>query len=326
MTNTLHRAARKPRAVTGGTWPRSFADRLTSPLPGLPQIARLLAEGGLRGSAGEADLVPVRRDGLPLVASDTTALTWVGHASYVIQIGGRCVLADPVWAAKLNRVARRVTPPGVAWSQLPRIDAVVISHNHYDHLDAETVRRLPRDTPVCVPAALGRWFERRGFTRVIELDWWESAEVAGLRFDFVPAHHWSRRGLLDTCATLWGGWVITAGEARVYHAGDSGYGSWFAEIGRRYPGIDVAMMPIGAYAPRWFVGPVHMDPEEAVRATADLGAVRMATMHWGTFVLTREPLAEPLRWVRRAWQVAGRDPAQLWDLAVGETRTVTADG
>jgi L-ascorbate metabolism protein UlaG (beta-lactamase superfamily) len=283
----------------------AFADRLTAPLPGPAQFLRLLREGGLHGTSREADLVPVLRDGFPDVAAGTTALTWVGHASYVIRIDGKCVLADPVWTQKLNGSLRRITPPGLALSQLPQVDAVVISHNHYDHLDAGTIARLPRGTPVFVPRALGGWFTRRGFTAVTELDWWESAEAAGLRFDCVPTHHWSRRGLLDSCATLWGGWVVTGSRHRVFHAGDSGYGHRFAEIGRRYPDIDVAMLPIGAYDPVWFMRAVHMAPEESVRALADLGARRLPSMHWCTFVLTREPVMEPLRRLRRAWEDAG---------------------
>jgi L-ascorbate metabolism protein UlaG (beta-lactamase superfamily) len=304
-------------------WPRSFADRLTSPLPRPRDLLRIMRSGGFRGSTAESDLIPVLRNGLPPVAADTTALTWAGHASYVIRTRGACVLADPVWSTKIPGVPRRVTPPGVAWSELPKVDAVVISHNHYDHLDAPTINRLPRSTAMLVPGGLGSWFTKRGFDNVIELDWWESVEVGGLRFDFVPAHHWSRRGLRDTCQSLWGGWVITDAEGiRLYHAGDSGYGHWFAEIGRRYPGIDVAMMPIGAYAPRWFMRSVHMDPEEAVQACDELGARRLAGMHWGTFVLTKEPVIEPLGRIRTAWERAGRDRADLWDLAVGETRVL----
>lgn len=312
--------------AAGRQWPKSFRARLSAPLPGGREMLRLLREGGLRGGVAEADRIPLRRDGYPDILTGATALTWVGHASYVITMDGHCVLADPVWTQKLNGSLRRITPPGVAFSQLPRVDAVVISHNHYDHLDASTIARLPRDTPVFVPGGLGRWFARRGFTEVTELDWWESAELAGLRFDFVPAHHWSRRGPFDTCASLWGGWVITGESSRVYHAGDSGYGPAFAEIGGRYPGIDVAMLPIGAYDPRWFMRPVHMDPEEAVRAAGDLGARRMACMHWGTFTLTREPVTEPVERARRAWAAADRPREDLWDLAVGETRTLATSG
>ncbi len=173
-----------------------------------------------------------------------------------------------------------------------------------------------------VPAGLGRWFRRRRFTEVVELDWWQSVSVAGLTFDFAPAQHWSRRGPRDTCRSLWGSWVISGPEHRVYHAGDTGYGPHFTEIAQRYPGIDVAMVPIGAYDPRWFMQPVHMAPEEAVQAVEDLGATYAATMHWGTFVLTREPVTEPLSRIRKAWREAGRDAKQLWDLAVGESRVL----
>jgi L-ascorbate metabolism protein UlaG (beta-lactamase superfamily) len=194
--------------------------------------------------------------------------------------------------------------------RLPPLDLLLISHNHYDHLDAPTLRPLARDTPVVVPCGLGRWFRRRGFTSVTELDWWQSVRVGALEVTFVPAHHWSRRGLFDHCATLWGGLVLTLpGGTRVYHAGDSAYGPFFASIGARYPGIDVAMLPIGAYSPRWFMGNMHVDPEEAVQAGCDVGARVMVPMHWGTFRLSREPALEPIERIRAAWAAAGRDPA-----------------
>ncbi|WP_034270986.1 MBL fold metallo-hydrolase [Haloechinothrix halophila] len=301
-----------------------FRDRLTAPLPGPRDMLRITLEGGFRGSTENRDRIPVLRTGLPPVPHGAMAWTWVGHATYVVRIDGVCVLIDPVWSDKILGTPPRLTPPGVAWSELPEIDAVLISHNHYDHLDWPTVRRLPRSTPILVGKGLGRWFTRRGFSTVTELDWWESAEVAGLRFDFTPSQHWSKRGLFDTCATLWGGWVITAPDGtRTYHAGDSGYGECFAEVGRRYPGIDVAMMPIGAYEPRWFMRNLHMNPEESIRALDDIGARRLAAMHWGTFVLTREPADEPLRVIRKEWAAAGKDPDDLWALAVGETRVVS---
>src|SRR5439155_27245543 len=126
-------------------WPRSFADRLTATIPGFRDIVKIMREGGFRGSTVDADRIPVMRNGFPPVDADTVALTWAGHASYVIRMGGACVLADPVWSPKIPGVPRRLTPAGVAWSQLPRVDAVLISHNHYDHLDAPTSKRLPRD-------------------------------------------------------------------------------------------------------------------------------------------------------------------------------------
>jgi L-ascorbate metabolism protein UlaG (beta-lactamase superfamily) len=262
------------------------------------------------------------------------AVTWAGHASWVIRIGGATVLADPVWSRRILGTPARITPVGVPWDALPPVDAVVISHNHYDHLDLPTLRRLPADTPMFVPGGLGRWFSRRGFRRVAEFDWWESARVKGVRLDFVPAHHWSKRTLTDTCRSLWGGWMLTADDAdgtddvpgaggapggrrRVYFAGDTGYGHWFRRIGERYPDIDLALMPIGAYDPRWWLRDVHCDPEEAVRATLDVGARRMAPMHWGTFLLSSEPVMEPLHRVRDAWAAAGRAREDLWDLPVG---------
>lgn len=300
-----------------------FRDRLTAPIPGPAAMVKILRSGGFRGSTEHADRIPIHRAGLPAAEPGTASWTWVGHATYLVRIGTTTVLIDPVWSRRIPGTPARLTAPGVAWADLPPIDAVLISHDHYDHLDAPTITRLPRDTPILAGLGLGRWFAKRGFTAVHELDWWDSVEVSGLTFDFTPTHHWSRRGLFDTCATLWGGWVITSTDGlRTYHAGDSGYGERFAEVGARYPGIDVAMMPIGAYEPRWFMKPLHMNPAEAVRALDDLGARRLASMHWGTFVLTQEPVDEPLTEIRKAWAAAGKDPDDLWALAVGETRTL----
>jgi L-ascorbate metabolism protein UlaG (beta-lactamase superfamily) len=298
-------------------------DRLTSPLPNTREVYRMLREAPPRKNLlVDAPRIPVAvSETLPRVTADQTAVTWVGHASYVVQVGGLVVLTDPVWSRKIPGVRPRLTPTGLDWSALPPIDAVVISHNHYDHLDAPTIRRLPRDTLVLVPANLGHWFRRRGFHHVVELDWYESHTVGNVTFDFVPAHHWSRRSLTDTCRSLWGGWVFTTnGGARVYFAGDTGYGHFFAEIAARYRDIDLALMPVGAYEPSWFMKPVHLDPPEAVQACGDLGARRMATMHWGTFILSAEPLLAPVERSLKAWAEAGRAREDLWDLAVGETR------
>lgn len=312
--------------MTARTWPRNFSDRLTNPLPGPREFLALSRQGGFRGHGNperDAGQVPRVTQPLPVLTAGETSITWVGHASYVIRTGGMTVLADPVWSESIPGRIQRRTAPGLAWEDLPRIDAVLISHNHYDHLDAPTIQRLPRSTPILAPAALGRWFTRRGFTAVTELDWWEHVTAGGVRFEFVPSHHWSRRGLRDLNRTLWGGWIVqAAGGPLLYFAGDSGYGERFAEIGRRHPGIDLAMMPIGAYAPRWFMGSAHVDPAEAVQATLDAGATRMAWMHWGTFVLSQEPMTEPPRLARDAWLRTGRSPEDLWELAIGESRVL----
>ncbi|MFE1553020.1 MBL fold metallo-hydrolase [Streptomyces sp. NPDC058718] len=307
-------------------WPRTFVDRLTAPLPGVRAMARLAREGAVRPrpeGLRDIPLLPFEPGPLPPAGPDTFAVTWAGHASWILRLGGLTVLTDPVWSRRIFGTPARLTPVGVRWEDLPPVDAVVISHNHFDHLDAPTLRRLPRHTPVFVPAGLGRWFSRRGFGRVTELDWWEAAELDGVRFDFVPAHHWSKRTLLDTCRSLWGGWVLTDPSGRrVHFAGDTGYGHWFAEIGRRFPGIDLSLLPIGAYDPRWWLSDVHTDPEEAVRAHQDLGARRMAPMHWATFVLSSEPVLEPLTRVRAAWDKAGLPREDLWDLPVGASRVL----
>ncbi len=298
-------------------WPRSFADRVTAPLPGPPQFLRLRREGGFTGATEGVARIPVAPRA-PLPTGDAW-LAWLGHASFLLRLGGATVAVDPVLSQRILGAGQRFTPPGL--DRLPPVDLLLISHNHYDHLDAPTVRTLPRDTPVVAPGGLGRWFRCRGFTAVTELDWWESVHFGALELTFVPAHHWSRRGLFDHCASLWGGWVLTTpGGPRVYHAGDSAYGPFFAQIGSRYPGIDAAMLPVGAYAPRWFMRNMHMDPEEAVRAACDVGARALVPMHWGTFWLSREPALEPIERTRGAWAAAGRDRTDLWDLAVGESR------
>lgn len=321
----VRRDLEEARRTHGGrSWPATFDDRLTSPLPSIRDIARMVREkrpnAADRARAAAALAAPIR-DALPPVDAATTQVTWVGHASFVVQIGGLTILTDPVWSRRIPGFVERYTPPGVAWSGLPRVDAVVISHNHYDHLDAPTIDRLPRDTPMLVPGNLSWWFRRRGFRDITDFDWWESRRLGAVTAEFVPAHHWSKRTFTDTNKSLWGGWVLAAeGSPKIYFAGDTGYGGRFAEIAAHHPDLDLALLPIGAYEPRWFMRPQHMNPEEAVRAAGDLGVRRVATMHWGTFALTTEPLLEPRERMVAAWAAAGRDRADLWDLALGETR------
>lgn len=260
-------------------------------------------------------------------------ITWVGHSTFLVQIGGLNLLTDPHWSRRASPVQfagpARMAPPGIAWGELPPIDAVLLSHDHYDHLDDRTVRRLHRTFRDAItwltPLGYGAWFGRRGIRRVMELDWWEEARLDGpdgpVRIVALPSQHWTRRTPLDGSRRLWASWAVRAPDgASVYFGGDSGYFPEFGAIGRRAGPFDALLLPIGAYEPRWFMRPVHMDPEEAVRAYLDMGGVgTMAGMHWGTWRLTDEDPLEPPARARAAWAAAGLPPERLWIPRHGET-------
>jgi L-ascorbate metabolism protein UlaG (beta-lactamase superfamily) len=228
--------------------------------------------------------------------------TFVGHSTWLLQIGGVAILTDPIWSDRASPLAwagpRRVRAPGQAMEALPEVGLLLVSHNHYDHLDIPTLKTAARlwTPPALTPVGNAKHLMRAGIA-ARELDWWEAAEVAGLRVTCVPAQHFSSRYGWDRDRDLWGGFVIESPDgARAYFAGDSAWCPHFAEIGRRFPGLDLALLPIGAYEPKWFVGTEHMDPEEAVRAHLALGARRSLGMHFGTFEgLTDEPWDEPPR-------------------------------
>lgn len=243
---------------------------------------------------------------LDRVGDDEIAVTFVGHATFLVRIGRVGVLTDPVFtphAGPLGRFGpRRVRPPAFTIDQLADVRLVLVSHSHYDHLQPRSLRALERRfAPQFVTGlGLGPFLGSRGLKRVIELDWWQRTEgPGGTRITYVPAQHFSRRTLRDTNRSLWGGFVIEHGGRSVYYAADSAYCPHFAEIGRRFPSLDVALMPIGAYEPRWFMNIVHIDPEEAVRALHDVGAKHAVAMHFGTFQLTDEGIDEPVETLRR---------------------------
>ncbi|MEM6796709.1 MAG: MBL fold metallo-hydrolase, partial [Acidobacteriota bacterium] len=245
---------------------------------------------------------------------------WLGHASFLLQLAGRSVLIDPVLGGTLSLVVPRYLRPALRPHELPPIDLLLISHGHRDHLDEWTIRRLPRATPVLAPSGLAVFFLELGFHNVREMAWWDSHTAAGgdLEVTLVPARHWTRRGLFDLNDSLWGGWVVRSAEGRtIYHAGDTAYFPGFRDIGERFPSLDLALLPIGAYSPSWFMEHSHMNPEQAGQAFEELGARSMVPMHWGTFRLTDEPLREPIERLRDWWR--DRRPAgTLHDLAVGE--------
>jgi L-ascorbate metabolism protein UlaG (beta-lactamase superfamily) len=220
------------------------------------------------------------------------AVTFVNHATFLIQLDGMTILADPVWSERASMLSwagpRRVRKPGVRFEDLPRIDLILLSHNHYDHCDAPTLRRLQRrfSPPIAVAAGDAPLVRRLGFSDVRELDWWDETTVGGLKITFVPTQHSSARGLFDRQRSLWGGYMIESGARRVCFGGDAGYSTHFSAIRARLGAPDIAILGIGAYEPRWFMAPIHMNPAEAVRAHRVLGARHSIGMHFGTFQLT----------------------------------------
>lgn len=252
------------------------------------------------------------------------ALTWIGHSTFLIQLAGCNILTDPVWARWMG-VAMRLAEPGLALSQLPEIDVILISHSHYDHLHIGSLRaikrRQQREPLLLVPAGLGRFLERKGFRRVKERSWWDSHEEGALRFTFVPAQHWTRRTLWDTNRSHWGGWMVEGDGRKVYFAGDTGYFAGFREIGSRFRDIDTVLMPIGAYEPEWFMHNQHVNPEQAVQAYLDLNSPRaiIVPMHYGSFRLADDTPREALDRLLGEWQRRGLPEERLRVPGHGET-------
>ena len=268
---------------------------------------------------------------VPIVAPDLVALrtppgkgegarlTWLGHASWLVQLDGLTLAIDPVLSDSLPGFIKRNVPPGVPLAALPRVDASLVTHSHYDHLDLHTLKTL--GAPVFAGSGMRKVIEAAGLS-CTELGWWEAERLGGLRITLVPSQHWSRRGLFDLNRTLWGGFVVQGSSAGLYHSGDTAWFDGFGEIGRRYPGLDAALLPIGAYDPGWFMERQHLNPEQAVRAFGDLGARAFFAMHWGTFKLTDEPLLEPPARLRTEWKRLALPAEKLRILAIGESEVV----
>ncbi len=281
---------------------------------------------GKRRKSPDRAPVPTVKPDLARIASppgpgEGARLTWIGHATFLVQLDGLSILTDPIFGEVAGVVSRNVAP-GVPFEDLPHIDAALVSHSHYDHLDLPTLKRL--GVPIYAGLGLGKTLREEGLA-CTELGWWQSARFGAVEITFVPAQHWSRRGFGDTNRTLWGGFVVKGQSASVYHAGDTAYFEGFAEIGRRFR-IDAALLPIGAYDPAWFMSPQHMNPEEALRAFRDLGAATFFAMHWGTFKLADEPLDEPPRRLEAERRRLALDPSRVRVLAVGESAEVARPG
>jgi L-ascorbate metabolism protein UlaG (beta-lactamase superfamily) len=281
--------ARRPAA-----WPRNIVDEIP-PLPSTP-------------------------------AGEVISVTFIGHSTFLLRWGGITLLTDPVFAPHAGPWGRtgprRARGPAYPLDQLPKVDLVLQSHNHYDHLDLGTHEAIGRrdGARIVTPLGNGAYLPKRVRGWVDERDWWGVCEpLPGVRVTVVPAQHFSARTPWDRDRALWGGLVVECGGRTVYFAGDSGYCRHFGEIGERFPTIDLALVPIGAYDPRWFMRPVHMDPEEALKAHLDLRARRSIAMHFGTFQLTDEPIDEPAERLRAAMRAAGVADASFQVPRPGET-------
>jgi L-ascorbate metabolism protein UlaG (beta-lactamase superfamily) len=239
-------------------------------------------------------------------------VTWINHATLLIQADGVNILTDPIWSLRCSPLQfvgpKRHRAPGIRFGDLPRIDLVLLSHNHYDHLDVPTLRRLQAtDAPrIVTPLGNSLLLERYGIRGTMELDWWRSVRVSdAIEITCTPSQHFCARGLSDRNRALWGGFMVAMPSGNAFFAGDTGWGDHFARIAQQFPTIRVAMLPIGAYLPRWFMRPAHIDPAEAVEAHTGLRAQTSIPMHYGTFRLSDEGVAQPVDDLQRALEANG---------------------
>ncbi len=271
------------------------------------------------------------------VRAQEPQITWLGRATLLLQVAGMNVLIDPQLSAAggpdlgfVHLGATRHVPAPLTPEQLPPIDLVLISHNHYDHLDHATLTRLlaAGQTPrFIVPLGVKAWFDQHGIGQVSEMDWWDALEIGALMLRFTPAQHWSRRNTFDTNATLWGGFMLEwrRGDEspwRFLYTGDTGYSDDFKEIRRRFGAVDFVALPVGSYLPRDFMRPHHVNPDDAVQIVLDLEAKQALGVHWGTFGLTQEAFDQPPKDLESALRQRRLLPDRVWLMKHGETRAV----
>jgi N-acyl-phosphatidylethanolamine-hydrolysing phospholipase D len=274
-----------------------------------------------RAESVQTDLEQINRP-----KKDRMQLTWIGHSTFLIQVAGVNILTDPVFGRHCAPFPswglRRRTPLPVRLESLQPIHAVVLSHNHYDHLELATARKLADETSWHVPLGNAAWFAQRGLGRsgnVVEMDWWQETDCGALSIVAVPAQHFSARTPVDRDLTLWCGWVMRTPLGNIYFAGDSGYSPSFVDIGNHLGPMRLSLIPIGAYQPRWFMAPMHINPAEAVRVHLDVRSELSVGMHWGTFALTDEPMAEPPIALRHALARRHIPATSFTTMRIGET-------
>ncbi len=235
--------------------------------------------------------------------SRTPLVTWIGHSTFLIQVGGFNILTDPVFF-NVAMFAPRVLKAGISISELPKIDFVIISHNHRDHMDIASLNKIcaAHKPVVLVPSGNKKWLERKKFINIFEKVWWEGHSFGDLKFTFLPALHWTSRGILDINTTLWGSWMVECLGFKIYFAGDTAYGNHFGKIGKVFPNIDIALMPIGPVQPRKLIDEAHTCPDQAVKGFVDLNAKYFVPMHWGTFKSAYESFSAPVEVLLYSWK------------------------
>ena len=296
----------------------------------LPYFAEMFARSFGRIDVPTSHVLPreiAKAEMDAFLATGDDFVTWLGHASFLIRMAGKTILTDPyltAYAGPAGFGPKRYVKSGIAIRDLPPIDVLAISHNHYDHLDARALNQIPgkEEMTVVVPLNLGDFFRKRGFAHVIDMDWYDEVKLNDLKVTALQVVHWSRRVGFDYNTSLWAGFAFAAPDHHLFFGGDSGYGPVFKETGETYGPFDTALLGIGAYAPREMMHASHATPEEAIQMAQDLKARRVVGMHWGTVVLTQEPPLEPPERFVAAGERAGYDKDAVWVMKIGETRAL----